>query len=289
VDAFAGATATTAGTRVLVPGPLSSTLFLHAAWHARQVGATPLTRPIATDSTWDVAHVVPRQLGALLDAAGDLRGRTVVVGGAALPPGMAERARARDVRVVAYYGAAELSFVAVGADGLRPFPGVEVASRDGVLWVRSPFLAIGYLEGSDADRPPGPLRRDSGGWATVGDRGEIRPDGSVVVWGRGDIAVQSGGTTVHVADVEAAVRAAPGVTDVVAFGARHLELGQVVAVVVESSTVTVTQLRHWARHHLDPGARPRHWLVVPALPRTSAGKVDRTATIGLTARADARG
>ena len=69
-----------------------------------------------------------------------------------------------------YYGAAELSFVAWGAhaDDLRPFPGVEVSVREGEVWVRSPYLCTGY------DGPPGPLRRDGDGFATVGDRGSMR-------------------------------------------------------------------------------------------------------------------
>ena len=281
VDAFAAATATTTGTRVLVPGPLSSTLFLHAAWHARQVGATLLTDPLDASSAWDVAHVTPRQLGAMLESAADLTGRTVVVGGAALHPGTTRLAHDRGVHVIAYYGAAELSFVAVGTDVLRPFPGAQVASRNGVLWVRSPFVCSGYLGTTAAGGPPGSLRRDPDGWATVGDRGQTPPDGSVVVQGRGDEAVQTGGATVQVADVEAVVRAAPGVTDVVAFGAPHPDLGQVVVAAVESRTATVSQLRGWARDGLDRAARPRRWWVVAALPRTAAGKIDRVATVRL--------
>ena len=69
--------------------------------------------------------------------------------------------------MVEYYGAAELSFVAWRdrSGPLRAFPGVETDLRDGLLWARSPYLAKGYLS-ARADRP---LRRDSHGWATVGD------------------------------------------------------------------------------------------------------------------------
>ena len=284
VDAFATLTGTRRGTTVLVPGPLSSTLFLYAAWHARQVGATPVlgaTTPASVvDVAWDVVHLVPHQLAALLDSLPDdtraLDGRTAVVAGAALPDPIRARARHHGLRVVAYYGAAELSFVAAGDDGsLRLFPGVQAESRDGVLWVRSPYTALGYAPVTAATA--GPWRVDDHGWATVGDRGSVLPDGQVVVRGRGGAAVQTGGATVHVADVESALRGNEHVRDVVVVALPHPQLGQVVAAAVESPDATAESLRAWSRQNLDAAARPRHWAVVSRLPRTSAGKPDRGA------------
>jgi len=285
VDAFATATGTGRGTRVLVPGPLCSTMFLHAAWHARQVGAQPVLAdgalPLAdaVDRAWDVAHLVPHLLADLLDAVpstpSTLGCRTVVVAGAALPTPLRRRAEEHGLRVVEYYGAAELSFVAL-ADGhpLRPFPAVEVQARDGVLWVRSPYLSLGYAGVTGAS---GPWQQDADGWSTVGDRGSVQPDGSIVVQGRGAAAVQTGGATVHVADVEALLRRHGDVTDAVVVGRPHARLGQVVAAAVESSDATLDDVRAWSRAHLDAAARPRHWVVVPRLPRTASGKVDRLA------------
>jgi acyl-CoA synthetase (AMP-forming)/AMP-acid ligase II len=277
---FATLTGTAPGTRVLVPGPLASTLFLHAAWHARQVDARLLLQPLATDEPWDVAHVVPAQLQTLLDGALDLVGRRVVVAGAALPAHLAQAATDRGLRVLAYYGAAELSFVAagVGSGPMAAFPGVQVAERDGVVWVRSPYLCTGYLPGS----APGPLLRDAGGWMSVGDRGHVR-GGSVEVRGRGEQSVQTGGATVHVADVEAALRDAPGVRDVVVVGTPHGVFGAVVTAVVEvgDPTPSTAALRAHAAARLSPPAQPRRWVLVPALPRTPAGKVDRLAAARL--------
>jgi acyl-CoA synthetase (AMP-forming)/AMP-acid ligase II len=290
VEALATATGTRAGSRVLVPGPLSSTLFLHAAWHAVQIGATPVFEPVRTAREWDVAHLVPRQLADLLDTDSDLVGRTVVVAGAALPAPVAARAQAREVRVVAYYGAAELSFVAIGephaeSASLPPFPGVEVVSRDGVLWVRGPLLATGYLTDAAVDpRACGPLQRDGDGWTSVGDRGRVLPDGSVVVAGRGEAGVQTGGATVDVAEVETVLAGAPGVREVVVVGVAHADLGQVVGAVVEHDSVdaaSLRRLRTWAQRRLTPQALPRSWHLTPALPRTSAGKVDRAAARAL--------
>ncbi len=271
---------------VLVPGPLSSTLFLHGAWHAREVGARVLLGPLDSAKPWDIAHLLPSQLAALLASPADLTGRTAVVAGAALAGSTAAAAMGRGMRVVRYYGAAELSFVAIGSeDGLRPFPGVEVAERAAELWVRSPYVAAGYLpDVSDGDPAGGAMRRDEAGWATVGDRGEVRADGTVVVRGRGAGVVQTGAATIHAADVEHVLRGAPGVRDAVVVGVPHAWLGQVVAAAVESSSATSATMRRWARSRLDSSALPRRWVVTNELPRTPAGKVDRDAVSRLVAR-----
>ncbi|MFI6597654.1 AMP-binding protein [Nonomuraea sp. NPDC050536] len=256
---------------VLVPGSLVSSLYGFAAVHTLAAGATavmPGRWPAGDlaahlrDAT--AAHLVPHQLPAVLEH--DNRLRVAVVGGAALherPPGL---------NVVAYYGATELSFVAVDTDGtgLRPFPEVEVEVRDGELWVRSPWLAHGYLAGAE-----GPLRRDAGGWTTVGDLAEpYRPGGKLRLRGRGDGAIQTGGATVVPEDVEAVLRRVPGVGDVVVLGSPHPELGSVVTAVVEGSASRAA-LEAVARGGLDPVQRPRRWYTADALPRTPTGKPAR--------------
>ena len=150
---------------VLVTGPLSATLHLYGAVHATDVGARLLLGHLDDPRGWDVVHLVPAGLDRLLDAAPDLGGRTAVCAGDALPEPLAARATARGLRVIAYYGAAELSFVAAaaGARPLRPFPGVEVDVRDGEVWVRSPYVCTDVVGGP-------PLLRDGHGFATVGDR-----------------------------------------------------------------------------------------------------------------------
>ena len=103
-------------------------------------------------------HAVPAVLADLLDHLPvDAPLRTAVVAGTATARGhRAIGRRARGIAVTEYYGAAELSFVAAARypQPLRPFPGAEVQIRAGKLWVRSPYLAIGY--------PPGVPGRSAG-------------------------------------------------------------------------------------------------------------------------------
>ncbi|MBB5788630.1 AMP-binding protein [Jiangella mangrovi] len=264
---------------VLVPGSLSWSLTAFGAAHALAAGATvlltgdwsvPALRAAAPSA--DVAHLVPHRLATVLEAAGGRgRLRTAMVGGAALGTALRDRAAASGVGVVAYYGATELSFVAVDPDGtgLRPFDGVEIELRAGEVWVRSPWLAHGYLGDG------GPLRRDDDGWATVGDLASTDGEGPLVLRGRGDGAVLTGGATVVPEDVEAVLTTVPGVDGVVVIGLPHAGLGEVVAAVVQGSEVTRATLEAVARHRLAPAQRPRRWLAVDELPRTSAGKPAR--------------
>jgi long-chain acyl-CoA synthetase len=268
VDSFpvvARLTQLDADSRMFVPGPLTGTMNLFASVLARAVGAEVVGR--AERATH--VHATPTELRRLLTDGRRLDGVRVTVAGDRLDRALHDRAVAAGAVVSHYYGAAELSFVAWGAhdDDLRPFPGAQVVEREGVLWVRSPYLALVPL--------------DVGGYATVGDLGEVAANGRVRVRGRGDAAVVTGGVTVLVEDVEAALRRAVG-GDVAVLGVPHPDLGEVVAAVL-TDAAQVTRARHRARSELDETQRPRLWYVVPELPRTSAGKTDRGAVRDLVA------
>ncbi len=255
------------GSRVWLPGPLGATMNLFAAVHATSVGAEVVDRP------GHATHAVltPAVLARALSSAMPVRGLHLVVAGDRLGRDLHEAAlRAGAERVSHYYGAAELSFVAWGphADGLRPFPEVEVDCADGRVWARSPFLFVRY------DGPDGPLVRRGDGFVTVGDRGRLE-DGHLRVLGRGTDTVVTAGATVLVADVEAALEAATGTRPVVV-GLPHPDLGQVLCAVVPGDDA-VPSLRDAARAVLDPAQRPRRWAVMAAPPLSAAGKVDRQA------------
>ena len=257
--------------RVCVPGPLSATMNLFAAVHARHEGVPLVADPAEATHL----HVTPAVLLALLVEDTDLRGRTVVVAGDRLRPGLAARARGAGARLAHYYGAAELSFVAWGSDedDLRPFPEVEVDIRDGRVWARSPFLSRGYAGGAE-----GPFTVAGDGFATVGDRGRLA-GGVLTVTGRGAEAVLTGGATVLVDDVEEALRRATG-AEVVVIGVPHPRFGAVVAAVLADAAALPTA-RRAARSDLSSAQRPRLWFSLPRLPLTAAGKVDRAAVAAL--------
>ncbi len=252
--------------RLWLPGPLTATLNLFAATLARHVGAEVVDRP--EDATH--SHLTPAALQRTLDDGLRVDGLHLTVAGDRLPSRTRVDAEAAGATVSHYYGAAELSFVAWGSDehDLKAFPEVELAVRDGEVWVRSPYLCEGY------DGDPGPLRRDSDGFATVGDRG-VLTGGLLRVTGRGGEAVVTAGATVLPSDVEAAL--APGLRGtVVVVGLPHLALGQVVAAAL-TDPEDLTSAHADAVRTLAPAQRPRRWFQIDEPPMTDAGKVDRVA------------
>lgn len=257
----AGLAGLTSASRVWVPGPLSATMNLFAAVHARVLEARLVDGP--SEATH--AHLTPSGLLALLDS-GTVQGMTVVVAGDRLTPALHDRAVRAGALVHHYYGAAELSFVAWGghAQTLSAFPGVDLRVREGVIWARSPYLSSG-------------VRTDADGFATVGDRGLLE-SGRLTVLGRPG-AVTVGGSTVETAPVEGLLQSvAHGHVTVV--GMPHHELGEVLAVVL-TELDDHAAVRRLARGELPGARRPRLWWHVETLPTTPAGKVDRVALVSL--------
>lgn len=262
---------------VWAPGPLSSTLTLYGAWQARSLGLRVVLgyRPHpARLGRVTMAHVVPSMLPTLLAAhSSGLAPRlgTIVVAGDHVPSTAPRVWADRGVRLVEYYGAAELSFTGWrSVEGFVPFPGARVDIRDDELWVSSPYLAEGYLTPDDT----APLRTAEG-WATVGDRAcWLDQAGSeFLILGRGDAAVTTGGQTVLVADLESRLRKVPGVEGVMVTGVPDSRLGQVVVAVV-------TGVPDWRQMRgivdgLPAEARPRRWARPERLPQLPNGKLDR--------------
>jgi acyl-CoA synthetase (AMP-forming)/AMP-acid ligase II len=269
---------------VALPAPPSSSLTLFSLAHA--LGGGP--RPVLPGQDGGFAdatsfHGTPQALRALLDGGGPSRVRTALVGGSHLDENLRADAESRGIRVISYYGAAELSFVAVDdGSGLRPFPGVDIDVRDGELWVRSPYVALGYLGAG------GPLRTD-GEWATVGDLAEFdlglnlgtsvdTGTRTLRLRGRADGAILTASATVIPEEVEAELRRLPAIADAVVFGLPAGNVGALVAAMVEpapgSPAITAGELRGSTSSRLGPAHRPRIWFT-GELPRNASGKPAR--------------
>jgi len=260
--------------RVCVLGSVRATMSLYGAVHAMHVlGEVVLADEPRADAT--VAHAVPTAARELLiDPPHRLR--LIVVAGDRVPAQLCELAAQRGVCLLEYYGATELSFVAYRRmddvhlePGLMPFPGVQVRIEDGVVWARSPYLALGYLGTSDG---PG---RWVDGWASVQDRGAWLGD-RLMIEGRGEAAITVGGHTVHLADVEAFFCDRMDGVDLAITERVHVDLGAIPIGVLAGTERDAQRARELART-LPAPSRPRRWLVIEHLPRTPAGKVDRRA------------
>jgi len=287
---------------VLIPGPLSSSLFLFGALHALHDGhSLRLMRRWSADEAASeclaatVIHVVPAMLSALLslwERQPHLRQgcglRKIVCAGAKLSESLRERLDRvlPGCELVEYYGSAEQSLVAIRrGEQLRPVAGVELEVRDdsgtplpagnsGRLWVRSPLLFDGYLDGGTLDFPAD--WRD--GWSSVGDYATQHAEGTLTIHGRSGSTISTAAKNIAAEEVEAVLHRAAGVLDVIVSATPHPRLGAIVTAVVEAdpaSPPSLRELRAVARAELEPAKRPRRWLITAQLPRTAAGKPSR--------------
>jgi o-succinylbenzoate---CoA ligase len=218
-----------------------------------------------------LASLVPTQLHRLVDTPALQEYDAVLVGAAATPLELLERARAHGVRVVTTYGMSETCGGCV-YDGV-PLPGVTVDLDDGQVLLGGPVLARGYRLRPDLDVA------FAGGRFRTGDLGRL-VDGRLELLGRADDVVVTGGEKVPPAAVEAALRTHPAVRDVAVVGRPSAEWGaEVVAVVV--GEVALDALRDHVAATLPRSWAPRDVRLVEALPYLSSGKIDRMAVAEL--------
>jgi O-succinylbenzoic acid--CoA ligase len=196
---------------------------------------------------------------------------TVLVGGGPTEVGLVERARAAGIRVVTTYGMSETCGGCV-YDG-EPLQGVAVElADDGRILIRSATLFAGYRL-----RPDLTAEAVADGKFHTQDRGYFDA-GRLVVLGRTDDMVITGGHKVDLADVEQTVQR--WAAD---HGARGAVLGipdQVwgtTIIAVSDSPGSLADLQAAVRGSLPAYALPRELIYLDQLPWLSSGKPDRPA------------
>ncbi len=237
-----------------------------------------------------VSHIslVPAMLARLLEAGPPpAQLKYALVGGGPLSANLARRAHQSGWPICPTYGMSEAaSQVATlaafppdwreGMAGL-PLPGISVEIVDenglpvkgeGRIRVRGPSIMIGY---ANAAGEAGHGLLD--GCFVSGDRGYMDEQGNLVVLGRCDDMLVSGGVNVHPAEVEGLLLACPGVTDVAVTAVSDEVWGDRIAALVVGGELQA--VKDWCRGRLPSHLRPRLFVAVSALPRNAMGKLER--------------
>jgi O-succinylbenzoic acid--CoA ligase len=219
--------------------------------------------------------LVPAQLDRALrrgDVTEALAGfSAVLVGGGPADPGLVERAFGAGIRVLITYGMSETCGGCV-CDG-EPLQGVAVELADeGRIMIRSSTLFTGYRLRPDLTAETvvdGRLRtQDRGCWEA----------GKLVVLGRIDDIVITGGHKVDLADVEQSVQrwAADRGVHVAVLGVHDPVWGTRI-IAVSDSPGSLEDLQAAVRECLPAYAAPRELICLDQLPRLASGKPDRMA------------
>lgn len=290
-----------AGDTVYLPGSLQHSHFLFGAVLGLNRGASVrmferFDRAALAEELNGVSrgilYLVPTMLFTLDELDVDpLPGvHSLVISGAKMEPHHWQIARRLfpGASVSEIYGASELSFVTVNSGGSDrsdpgfvgpPFPGVEIEIRSdgdgpGLVFVRSPYLFDGYFDESGRQSPIGP-----DGFMTVGDVGVLGEEGLSIV-GRASNMLITGGKNVHPEEVESRLVEHGSVSECVVLGLPDPRWGEeIVAFVVssgEGAGPDAADLRDHLKQRIASYKVPKRWFTVEAIPRTRAGKTDRS-------------
>ncbi len=227
---------------------------------------------MAASSLPHYGALVPTQLQRLLDDGASVEAlwelEAVLVGGAAVPAALLDRARDAGVTVVRTYGMTETCGGCV-YDGV-PLPGIDVAiDANGRVRIAGPVLFDGYLNDSQ------PALDD--GWFTTSDIGR-QVEGVLHVDGRADSVIVTGGVNVPAEAVERAMLGAAEIDEAIVVGVPDDEWGErVVAMVTAAEAIEVDAVRAALQGVLPATWLPRDVVTLEALPMLGSGKPDRGA------------
>jgi len=255
------------------------------------------------------SHCVPTILSMVLSApkaaTTDLSRWKVLIGGSALPEGLARQARSHDIDIHAAYGMSETCPFVTVADMVaspsidditirtatgRAAPLVDVrvvdpdmrdvphdARTTGEVIARAPWLTAGYLNNPEGSAD---LWRD--GWLHTGDVGHMSTDGTLRITDRLKDVIKSGGEWVSSLTLENLASMVPGVREVAAVGVPDDRWGErpVLVVAIDGAApvenaIKVRIATAIATGDLPKWAAPDRICAVVQLPRTSVGKIDK--------------
>jgi len=236
-----------------------------------------------------VASLVPTMLYRLLDHdPGPYPSmRAVLLGGAAAQRELVERGLEAGFPILQTYGMTETcsqvatvvpgeALQSLGTTG-KPLRGVSVSTGEagvGEIVVSGPTVSPGYL--GEPDR--------TGGHNT-GDIGYLDDNGRLVVLGRVDDMVVTGGENVYPQRVADVLGRSRHVSRVEVVPVPDSEWGQALVAVVVGEESALPRLEQWARDRLPNHEIPKHWIYVGRMPMLSGGKVDRVALAEIARRA----
>lgn len=260
------------------------------------------------------SHSVPTILHMLLSHADavdtDFSALKMIIGGSALPQGLAQAALDRGIDVFTGYGMSETCPILTlahlrdsGADAqarLRdrtrtgyaiPLVSLRVVDEQlqdvahdgrsvGEVVVRAPWLTQGYLHDADASEN---LWR--GGWLHTGDIGTLDARGMLTVTDRLKDVIKTGGEWVSSLALEDVISRHPAVSEVAVVAAPDERWGErplVLVVLKPGQAADVSQIQAQVQAEVDAGRLSRYAVpelvrFVDSLPRTSVGKLNKRA------------
>jgi long-chain acyl-CoA synthetase len=260
------------------------------------VGAAKLIDEV-NDYGCTTAFIVPTIVRRLIDAS-TVEGhcfpklRVLISTGAALFPEDRELALKRITpNIINFYGSAEGSGISALTSAHPP---EKSRSAGAIVWgtdvrvvdenfndlARGQIGRICYRSGGSASEfyrdPEASQLAFRDGWYLPGDLGYVDADGFVYITGREKDMIIRGGVNVYPNEIESVLLGHDQVAEAAVVGAPSLELGEeVIAFVTTRAAIEPEALRKLCATQLAPYKVPRTVVVLPEMPRTNVGKIDK--------------
>lgn len=222
----------------------------------------------------DFTAVVPTQLFKALNGDSNLlehliSAQAVLVGGAALSTELRDSSRNAGINVIETYGMTETSggcvYNGTALDGTE----FEIDEL-GIISIASKSLATTYLNAPEAWS-----ERIRNGYFVTTDIGHIE-DGKLIVTGRSDDVIITGGENVSLAEVESVVRDTFAGIECAAFTIPDSQWGQLLLLAIAGEVKPdQSAINEYLSSKISRSAKVKNFIYVAELPRTSLGKVDR--------------
>ena len=236
----------------------------------------------------------------------------IIIGGAALPRGLAEKARSLGIKVIGAYGLSETCpalTLACYKDHMLdwpenkkfdmsiiagfPFPLVKLRVVDedmndvpkdwktmGEIVVRAPWLTYEYLK--DPEKTEELWR---GGWMHTGDIAKWNDEGYILIGGRTKFVIKSGGEWIPHLLIEDILSTHPAVSEVAIIGVPSEKWSErPIALIApnpeyKDKLPSEEEYREYLMKYVNEGKLAKWWLPdkyihIDEIPKTSVGKID---------------
>jgi O-succinylbenzoic acid--CoA ligase len=244
--------------------PLTHIAAVNVIVRAIELGTTPidLRNNVGEYPKTDYTAIVPTQLFRALNGDQNLlshlqSAKAVLVGGAALSQSLLNQAELAGVKIITTYGMSETCGGCV-YDGVA-LEDVEVAIRKGAIYIKGPVLASSITL--------------SDGWFETNDLGEYK-NGKLVVIGRSDDVIISGGENLSLNSVENSLSIAFPDIQFAAFAVEDPQWGQSLQIALVGSLKDEQIVAHLEKD-LGVFAKPKGIHRMSSLPLLGIGKIDR--------------
>jgi len=230
------------------------------------------SKVVGVDETADYTAIVPTQLHRALFGDKKLlehlqKCKSVLVGGSPASKTLLELATKAGISVITTYGMTETSGGCIYNN--RALPGVSVeADETGRLMIKGPILANGYENNQELWN-----ENFKDEWFLTNDLGTVK-DNEVLVIGRSDDVVLSGGENVSLIAIENELAANFPDVNFLATSITDFEWGQKICLIsnIEIDHLQVSQV---LKDKLGKQFVPKDFLVVEQIPQIGIGKPDR--------------